>query len=65
MSNKIFVRDLEIELNLDNIETTTTFDEELGQHVSTYSYQYKIDIYTETYNFLTIASGLGGLMYAR
>lgn len=65
MLNATRVRDLEIELNLDNIETTTTFDEELEQHVSTYSYQYKIDIFTETYNFLTIASGLGGLMYAR
>jgi hypothetical protein len=59
------VRDFEIELDLDNIETTTIFDEELEQHISTYSYQYKIDVFTETYNFLKIASGLGGLMYAR
>lgn len=59
------VRSLELELSLETPPSTTTLDAITGLYYSTYQYQYRVDVFTETYNFLKITSGLGGLMYAR
>lgn len=58
------VKSLELDFQLEAIPFTSVTDLS-GFTTSRYNYEYLIDIYTENYNFLTIASGLGGLMYAR
>jgi hypothetical protein len=58
------VKSLELDLQLESIPFTSVTDAS-GVTVSTYDYEYIVDIFTENYNFLTITSGLGGLMYAR
>ena len=57
------IKNLELDLQLETIPYKTTTDLS-GVSTSAYDYDYIIDIFTESYNFLTISAGLGGLMYA-
>lgn len=58
------IKNLELDLQLESIPFTSSTDDD-GVTTSRYNYEYIIDIFTENYNFLTITSGLGGLMYER
>jgi hypothetical protein len=57
------VNKLEMILQLEEIPYTQT---EGGEEIfsNRYNYDYYLDVFTETYNFFTISSGLAGLKYA-
>jgi hypothetical protein len=53
-----------IELNLIPVTPDTVTVTTVTGDIEMFAYDYELDIYTESYNFLKIQGGMGGLKYA-